>query len=163
MAQEPEEVRVAVIHGPNLNLLGQREPTIYGRRSLEDINGDLSTLAAELGIEVEFCQANGEGELIDFIQAAAARVEGFVINAGGYTHTSVALLDALVAVGRPYVEAHLSNLAARETFRQLSLLAGRAGGVVMGFGAQSYSLALRGLVETLRRDTDEGRQARGRP
>jgi 3-dehydroquinate dehydratase II len=156
-------VRVAVIHGPNLNLLGRREPEIYGRGSLEDINTDLSTLAADLGIEVEFFQANGEGELIDYIQSAAGRVGGFVINAGGYTHTSVALLDALVAGGRPFVETHLSNLAARETFRQRSLLAGRAGGVVMGFGAKSYSLALRGLVEILRRDADEVRQASGRP
>jgi 3-dehydroquinate dehydratase II len=156
-------VRVAVIHGPNLNLLGRREPEIYGRQTLEHINADLSSLASELGIEVEFCQANGEGELIDYIQTAASRVGGFVINAGGYTHTSVALLDALVAVGRPYVETHLSNLAAREAFRQPSLLAGRAGGVVMGFGAQSYSLALRGLAEILGRDADEASQTRGRP
>ena len=145
-------MRLAVVHGPNLNWLGRREPAIYGRRSLEAINTDLSTLAAELGVEVEFCQANGEGELIDFIQAAAGRVDGFVVNAGGYTHTSIALLDALVAVGRPYVEAHLSNLAAREPFRQRSLLAARAAGVVTGFGAESYSLALRGLVGVLRRD-----------
>jgi 3-dehydroquinate dehydratase II len=143
-------VRIGVLHGPNLNLLGRREPEIYGRKTLESIEADLSTLAAELGVEVEFYQSNGEGQLIDWVQSAADRVAGFVVNAGGYTHTSVALLDALTGVGRPYVEAHLSNLASRESFRRHSMLSGRARGVIMGFGPESYSLAFRGLVGHLR-------------
>jgi 3-dehydroquinate dehydratase-2 len=143
-------VRIAVVHGPNLNLLGRREPEVYGRTTLAEIEADLSALAAELGIDIEFFQGNGEGQLIDFVHTAASRVDGFVVNAGGYTHTSVALLDALLAVGRPFAEAHLSNIAAREPFRQHSLLAARAAGVVMGFGADSYALAIRGLVGHLR-------------
>jgi 3-dehydroquinate dehydratase II len=143
-------VRIAVIHGPNLNLLGQREPGVYGSRTLAEIDGRLREEGSALDVEVESFQANGEGELIDFIQRAAPRVDGFVVNAAGYTHTSVALLDALVGVGRPYVEVHLSNVAARESFRHRSLLSARAAGVVTGFGPASYSLGLRGLVETLR-------------
>jgi 3-dehydroquinate dehydratase II len=150
VVEEPEEVRIGVIHGPNLNLLGQREPEIYGSQTLEDINAGLSSLAADMGVAVEFFQSNGEGDLIDYVQGAAARVAGFIVNAGGYSHTSVALLDALTGVDRPYIEVHLSNLAAREPFRHRSLLAGKARGVVMGFGARSYSLALRGLVDHLR-------------
>jgi 3-dehydroquinate dehydratase-2 len=143
-------VRLAVVNGPNLNLLGRREPEVYGRETLSGINDGLSVLATELGIEIEFHQSNAEGGLIDYIQDAAARVDGFVVNAGGYTHTSVALLDALVGVGLPYIEVHLSNLAARERFRRHSLLAARASGIVMGFGAAGYSLAVRGLVDRLR-------------
>jgi 3-dehydroquinate dehydratase-2 len=143
-------VKVAVVHGPNLNLLGSREPEIYGTTTLAEIDGSLQGLASELGVDLESFQANGEGELIDFVQKAGATVDGFVVNAGGYTHTSVALLDGLVGAGRPFVEVHLSNLAAREAFRRESLLAPRAAGVVMGFGADSYRLALRGLVTRLR-------------
>lgn len=141
---------VAVLHGPNLNLLGRREPEIYGRATLAEIDARLAALAPALGIDLECFQANGEGALIDFVQAAADRVSGFVVNAGGYTHTSVALLDALVGTDRPFVEVHLSNLAARESFRRESLLAPRAAGIVMGFGAAGYELALRGLVTHLR-------------
>jgi 3-dehydroquinate dehydratase-2 len=150
VAPEPETLRIGVIHGPNLNLLGRREPEVYGRTTLAEIDTRLRALGAELGVEVEAFQANGEGELVDRIQELGDRVAGFVINAGAYTHTSVALRDALVGVGRPFVEVHLSNLHAREPFRRRSYLAARAVGVVMGFGAESYLLGLRGLVSYLR-------------
>ena len=144
-------MRIAVLHGPNLNLLGQREPDIYGRTTLAEIDDGLQRLSGELGVELETFQSNGEGELIDYVQRVGRRVDGFVVNAAAYTHTSIALLDALSAVDRPFVEAHLSNLHAREPFRRSSLLAPRATGIVMGFGGESYALALRGLVQTLRR------------
>jgi 3-dehydroquinate dehydratase II len=144
-------VRIAVLHGPNLNLLGRREPEVYGTATLADIDDRLARLAGELGVEVGSYQSNVEGELVDWIQRTADSVAGFVVNAGAYTHTSVALLDALVGVGLPYVEVHLSNLSARESFRRESLLAPRAIGIVAGFGADSYLLALRGLVQKLRR------------
>lgn len=144
-------MRIAVLHGPNLNLLGQREPDVYGRTTLAEIDADLQKLAGELGVELETFQSNGEGDLIDWVHRVGRRVDGFVINAGAYTHSSIALLDALVGVDRPFVEAHLSNLNAREQFRRTSLLAPRATGIVMGFGAESYALALRGLVQAVRR------------
>lgn len=144
-------MRIALVHGPNLNLLGQREPDVYGSTSLAEINAECARVGLELGVEVESFQANAEGALIDYIQDAAGRVAGFVVNAGGYTHTSVALLDALVGVGRPFVEVHLSNLSAREEFRQRSLLAARAQGIIQGFGAVGYVLAVRGLVSRLGR------------
>jgi 3-dehydroquinate dehydratase II len=150
VAPEPETLTVGVVHGPNLNLLGQREPDVYGRITLAEIDARLSEAAGALGVGLESRQANGEGELVDFVHETAARVAGFVVNAGAYTHTSVALRDALVGVGRPYVEVHLSNPHARERFRRRSLLADRAVGVVAGFGADSYLLGLRGLVEHLR-------------
>ena len=142
-------MRIAVIHGPNLDLLGQREPEVYGRTSLGELNARIRSEAESLGVEVETYQSNSEGSLIDFIHDASGRVGGFVVNAGGYTHTSVALLDALLGVGIPYVEVHLSNLAAREPFRQHSLLTSRSRGLVMGFGIESYTLAVRGLVASL--------------
>jgi 3-dehydroquinate dehydratase-2 len=144
-------LRIGVVHGPNLNLLGTREPEVYGRATLEDVNAAVAALAAELGVEVEFFQSNHEGALVDHVQAAAARVKGFVVNAGAYTHTSIALSDALAGVARPYVEVHLSNVFARERFRHRSYLAAGAVGVVSGFGADSYRLGLRGLVEFLNR------------
>jgi 3-dehydroquinate dehydratase-2 len=143
-------VRIAVVHGPNLNLLGQREPEIYGRTTLADIDEQLAELARELGVELETYQSNAEAELLGYVHTAGQWVAGFVVNAGAFTHTSIALLDGLVAVGRPYVEVHLTNLHARESFRRKSLLAPRAVGVVMGFGAESYLLAFRGLVHNLR-------------
>ena len=143
-------MRVSVVHGPNLNLLGQREPSVYGHATLADIDQRLSALAGELGVELESFQSNAEGALIDYIQEAGTRCDGYLVNAGGLTHTSVALLDALLAVGRPYVEVHLSNPAGRERFRHRSLLAARARGVVQGFGASSYALGLRGLVQVVR-------------
>ncbi len=143
-------MRIGVLHGPNLNLLGTREPEIYGRETLAGIDARLRALAAELGVTVECFQSNVEGELIDRIHELGPRVAGFLINAGAYTHTSVALLDALVGVGRPFVEVHLSNIHGREEFRRHSLLASRAAGIVMGFGPESYLLALRGLALRLR-------------
>ena len=143
-------MRIAAVHGPNLNLLGLREPEVYGRRTLDDVNAALAALAAELGVEVEWYQSNHEGALVDFVQQAATRVDGFVVNAGAYTHTSIALRDALAGVARPYVEVHISNVFARERFRHRSYLAGNAVGVISGFGAGSYRLGLRALVEHLR-------------
>jgi 3-dehydroquinate dehydratase II len=143
-------VRIAVVHGPNLNLLGRREPALYGYETLDTLNERLVAEGLRLGVEVETHQANGEGALVDVVQAAAERVDGFVINAGGYTHTSVALLDALLGVGRPYVEVHVTNVHGREPFRRVSLLAPAAAGIVAGFGPASYLLGLQGLVERLR-------------
>lgn len=154
MAAEPQAVRIAAVHGPNLNLLGRREPEVYGRHTLGDVNAALADEARGVGAEVECYQSNHEGELVDFIQQAAARVDGFVVNAGAYTHTSIALRDALAAVARPYVEVHISNVFARERFRHRSYLAGNAVGVVSGFGVDSYRMGLRGLVEHLRRQKD---------
>jgi len=142
-------VRVAVVHGPNLNLLGRREPELYGSETLDALNERLVNEGLRLGVEIETHQANGEGALIDIVHAAAARVDGFVVNAGGYTHTSVALLDALLGVGVPFVEVHVTNVHGREPFRRESLLAPRAAGIVMGFGPSGYLLGLQGLVERL--------------
>jgi 3-dehydroquinate dehydratase-2 len=142
-------LRIGVVHGPNLNLLGAREPEVYGRATLDEVNAAVAALAAELGVEAEFFQSNHEGALVDHVQDAAGRVAGFVVNAGAYTHTSIALRDALAGVARPYVEVHLSNVFARERFRHRSYLAAGAVGVVSGFGAESYRLGLRGLVEYL--------------
>jgi 3-dehydroquinate dehydratase-2 len=139
-------VNVAVIHGPNLRLLGRREPEVYGTDTLDDVNRMLAGLATELGVDLETFQSNHEGELLDFIADASQRVSGFLINPGAFTHTSIALRDALVGVERPFVEVHLSNTAGREPFRTHSYLSGVAAGVVYGFGAQSYLLGLRGLV-----------------
>lgn len=145
-------MRIAIVHGPNLNLLGQREPEVYGSTTLAEIDAECVRVGREVGAEVETFQANAEGALIDYIQTAArSGVAGFVINAAGYTHTSVALLDALVGVGLPYVEVHLTNLSAREAFRQRSLLAARAQGIIQGFGADGYALAIRGLASRLGR------------
>jgi len=141
-----------VIHGPNLRLLGTREPEVYGGLTLADVDDRLRDLAADLGVELEVFQSNHEGELLDYVEKAAARVDGFVVNAGGYTHTSVALRDALVGVARPFVEVHISNTAAREPFRHHSYLSPVALGVVFGFGVRSYLLGLRGLVAELSLD-----------
>jgi 3-dehydroquinate dehydratase-2 len=146
-------VRIAVVHGPNLRLLGRREPEVYGTATLEDVNATLAAEAAALGVEVEFFQSNHEGGLLDFIGDAAGRVDGFVVNPGAFTHTSVALRDALAGMALPFVEVHLSNTAAREPFRRHSYLSDLAAGVVYGFGAQSYVLGLRGLVSRLRGTT----------
>lgn len=153
MAAQPEALRIAVVHGPNLNLLGRREPEVYGRATLADVDRALSVLARELGVEVSAFQSNVEGVLVDHVQERAGSVAGFVVNAGAYTHTSVALRDALVGVARPFVEVHLSNVFAREPFRHHSYLADRALGVVAGLGVESYLLGLRGLVAHLRAGT----------
>jgi 3-dehydroquinate dehydratase II len=142
-------VRVAVIHGTNLRLLGSREPEVYGTDTLDDVNRLLTTSAKELGVDLEIFQSNHEGEILDFVEDAAKRVDGFLINPGALTHTSIALLDAFLGVARPFVEVHLSNTASRERFRRHSYLSGAASGVVYGFGVQSYLLGLRGLVARL--------------
>lgn len=143
-------MNIAVLHGPNLRLLGRREPEVYGTQTLDDVNRLISAEAEDQGCEVEFFQSNHEGHLLDFIQEAAERVDGFLINPGALTHTSVALRDAFVGVAKPFVEVHLSNTAAREPFRRHSYLSDVAAGVVFGFGAQSYVLGLRGLVSRIR-------------
>ena len=148
--QSGSPVKILVLHGPNLNLFGRREPHIYGTTTLAQINEKLTVLAGELGVAVETFQSNHEGALVDFVQQAAPRVDGFVVNAGAYTHTSIALRDALAGVARPYVEVHISNVFARERFRHRSFLAAGAVGIVSGFGVNSYRLGLRALIEFLR-------------
>lgn len=139
-------VRILVIHGPNLNLLGQREMEIYGRASLEEINGQLQRLARELSASVEFFQSNHEGEIVDRLQKADGKFDAVVLNAAGFTHTSVAIRDAVAAVSAPVVEVHLSNIHAREEFRKESFLSPVVGGVIFGFGVESYLLGFRGAV-----------------
>ena len=143
-------MRILVLHGPNLNLLGTREPGLYGCDTLAAIDDRLGREAGALGAEVFCFQSNHEGALVDRIHKASGEVEGILINAGAYTHTSIAIRDALLAVQLPYVELHLSNVHAREAFRHHSHLADRALGVICGFGAMSYVLALHGLVDHLR-------------
>lgn len=144
--------RVGVLHGPNLNLLGEREADHYGAETLAEIEERMRRRAEERGVELVFFQSNHEGELVDWIQERRTEVDGWVVNAGGLTHTSVALRDALVASGRPFVEVHLSNVRAREDFRERSLLADRAAGLVSGFRGDSYLLGLEGLLGRLRGD-----------
>jgi 3-dehydroquinate dehydratase-2 len=140
-----------VLHGPNLNLLGQREPEIYGHTTLADINTLLFELGQELDVEVETFQSNVEGELVSKIQEARGRCEAIIINAGAYTHTSIAILDAILSVGLPVVEVHLSNLYKREEFRHHSFIARAAVGQICGFGAESYLLGLRAAVGIVRK------------
>jgi len=135
-------IRVLVIHGPNLNLLGRRDPAIYGATTMAEIDAELRRRASARGAEVECVQSNLEGELVDLVQSALGRFDAIVINPGGYTHTSVAIRDAIDAVAIPTVEVHLSNLHAREDFRQTSITAARCVGQISGFGPQSYYLGL---------------------
>lgn len=142
---------ILVIHGPNLNMLGTREPEVYGTDTLADIDASLARLATELGWTLEAFQSNGEGDIVTRVQQADSRNAGILINPGAYTHTSVAIRDAIAAVGVPTVECHLSNIHKREEFRHRSLIVGVAVGQVMGFGAESYLLGLRALVSVLDR------------
>ncbi|MBC7791974.1 MAG: type II 3-dehydroquinate dehydratase [Anaerolineae bacterium] len=143
---------IAVLNGPNLNLLGTREPSIYGFETLADIEQSLRQVGDELGVFLEFSQRNGEGELIDCIHALRGRADGVLVNAGAYAHTSLAIRDAFAATAIPFVEVHLSNIFAREPERRHSTLASEALAVLSGFGAFGYELALRGLVRALARD-----------
>ncbi len=141
------DIQILVLHGPNLNLLGTREPEVYGKDTLKDVDKGLSLLAGELGVGIDTFQSNHEGELIDRIHAARDQgIGGILINPGGLTHTSVSLRDALAAVAIPAVEVHLSNVHAREPFRHHSYISSVAIGQICGFGVASYQLALRGLV-----------------
>ena len=143
-------MRLLLLNGPNLNLLGRREPGLYGQQSLAAIEQLLQERAAAAGVALDCFQSNAEGALVERIHQAMGQVDGILINAGAYTHTSIALRDALLGVAIPFVELHLSNTHAREPFRHHSFLADRALGVVSGFGATSYTLAFDGLLQHLR-------------
>jgi len=148
-------MKILVINGPNLGLLGTREPDVYGAETLEEIVGRLVALGRDLGAEVDSFQSNEEGELVTAIGECRGKYDGLLFNPAAYTHTSVALRDALAVAGLPCVEVHLSNVHARESFRHTSMTAGLCIAQVMGFGPTSYLLALRGLVDYLNRDTGE--------
>ena len=139
-------MKVLVIHGPNLNMLGKRDPAFYGSETLDDINTLVQQRAAELGVEVESFQANGEGAIIDYLQQAASGAQGIIINPGAYSHYSHAIHDALLDTGLLVIEAHLSNVQAREGWRRRSVIAPAAKGVISGFGWRSYTAALELLV-----------------
>ncbi len=139
--------RVVVIHGPNLNMLGKREVGIYGGKSMEDINSEVASEAQNLKVTVEFYQSNSEGELVTFIQQCRGTADGILLNAGAYTHYSIALRDAIGAAAVPTVEVHISNIYKREKFRHTSVIAPVCIGQICGFGSQGYILALRALME----------------
>lgn len=142
-------MRIAVLNGPNLNLLGTREPALYGTTTLAELEARLRAVGAELGVDVYCAQHNGEGELINEIHGLRGRADGALINAGAYSHTSLALRDAFSAIELPFVEVHLTNIYAREPERRHSMLAPGARAVICGFGADGYEWALRGLVALL--------------
>jgi 3-dehydroquinate dehydratase-2 len=146
-----QNARILVLHGPNLNLLGTREPEVYGRTTLADIHAMMEARARADGVQIESFQSNSEGGLIDRVQAAGAEgIEFIIINPGGYTHSSVALRDALAAVRIPFIEVHLSNIHARESFRKHSYFSDLAVGVICGLGAQGYALAIEAALNRLR-------------
>jgi len=143
-------MKILILHGPNLNLLGTREPEVYGSLTLDDINGKLIELGKELGTEINSIQSNHEGALIDALHDARTWANGVVFNPGGYTHTSIALRDAISAIQIPVVEVHLSNVYAREEFRHVSMISAVCKGKITGFGWRSYMLGLRALVDGLK-------------
>jgi len=145
----PVVTKILILHGPNLNLLGSRETEVYGTVTLEGINRDLESLARELDVTLMIHQSNGEGELVEWIQKAKGQFDALVINPGAYTHTSIALRDAVAGVGIPTIEVHLSNIYRREEFRQHSYIAGVALGQISGFGPDSYTLGLRAALAHL--------------
>lgn len=142
-------IKILVLHGPNLNLLGKREPAIYGSMTLEQINSSISKLSLELGVESDCIQSNHEGEIVQRIQDAMGMYDALVINPGAYTHTSVAIRDAIASTGIPVIEVHLSNIHRREEFRRNSFIAGVAVGQISGFGPESYLLGIRAAVHTI--------------
>ena len=142
-------MKILILHGPNLNLIGSREPAIYGSSTLDEINAKLTDLAKALGAEVQCAQSNHEGALIDALHDARTWANGVVFNPGGYTHTSIALRDAISAIEIPVIEVHLSNVYAREEFRQVSMVSAVCKGKVVGFGWRSYELGLRGLIDII--------------
>ena len=149
-------IKILLIHGPNLNLLGEREPDVYGETTLAEVNGRLTALAREHGAELKVIQSNGEGEIIDAIQDARTWAAGLIINPGAYTHYSLAIRDALAAVRIPAVEVHISNVFAREEFRHRSVIAPVCIGSVCGFGGRSYELGLTGLLEHIKSQKGQG-------
>ena len=152
MPEKAKHPKILVIHGPNLNMLGMREPEIYGHQTLEEINTALMAQAERLGLEVETFQSNHEGEMVDRIQQAHNALDGIIINPAAYTHTSVAIRDALSLLTIPLVEIHLSNINKRESFRHTSLIADIATARISGFGPYGYQLALEGMVQLLSRN-----------
>lgn len=146
-------MKILILHGPNLNLLGAREPEIYGSMTLGDINTTLIELGKELGAELKCVQSNHEGALIDALQDAQTWANGVIFNPGGYTHTSIALRDAIVAIGIPVIEVHLSNVYAREEFRHTSMISAVCKGKIVGFGWRSYGLGLKALIDILTEET----------
>jgi 3-dehydroquinate dehydratase-2 len=140
---------ILILNGPNLNLLGTRQPEVYGTTTLEDIEAQCQAAAKELGVVLAFAQSNSEGALVDMIHAARGTHDGLILNAGAYTHTSIALMDAISSAEVPAIELHLSNIHAREEFRHTSYIAKVAVGVICGFGAHGYTLALHAMVRHL--------------
>jgi 3-dehydroquinate dehydratase-2 len=140
---------ILLINGPNLNLLGTREPEIYGNKTLSDIEKDLTKVAREKSVNLECFQSNHEGEIVDKVQDSAKNIQGILINAGAFTHTSIAIRDALIGSKIPFVELHISNIFSREDFRKESFLTDKAVGIISGFGISSYFLALDGIIEYL--------------
>ena len=143
-------MNIAVLNGPNLNLLGSREPHLYGTTTLADVESRLQRVAGELGVSIACAQHNGEGELVTAIQQLRGKADGAIVNAGAYSHTSLAIRDAFAATALPYVEVHVSNIYAREPERRQSILAAGAVAIIAGLGVAGYEMALRGLVERLR-------------
>lgn len=143
-------MKILIIHGPNLNMLGKREPSIYGAGTLQEINRILKEESRRLDVKAEVFQSNSEGEIVDRIQDAMKKSDGILINPGAYTHTSIAIRDAILSAGLPVVEVHISNIYKREDFRQKSFISGVSVGVISGFGSDSYILGLNGLVNYLR-------------